>query len=202
MSRRASAQGAPLSAPITSHKGALSLSLSLSLSFSLSRSRSLYLHPSLALWLARSLSCSLAYVQLTTLLETWGQSSFHFHDSLYFTIITISTVGYGDYVSLCVCMPARCSALCVHYFYILAAANYALYPTTLAVSHHNFGEDVHELHDPGLPGDDHGPGEQAGGAAEHCLPVRQGLVPRQEGRAHHCLRRHHSCQPWGLFPGG
>ena len=34
---------------------------------------------------------------MDSLLETWGKTSFHFHDALYFTIITISTVGYGDY---------------------------------------------------------------------------------------------------------
>ena len=31
------------------------------------------------------------------LLDIWGAESFYFHDALYFTIITISTVGYGDY---------------------------------------------------------------------------------------------------------
>ena len=31
------------------------------------------------------------------LLETWGTSTFDFHDAVYFTIITLSTVGYGDY---------------------------------------------------------------------------------------------------------
>ena len=58
MSRRASAQGAPLSAPITSHKGALSLSLSLSVFLPLSLSVSL--SPSLARSLARSFSLLLS----------------------------------------------------------------------------------------------------------------------------------------------
>ena len=31
------------------------------------------------------------------LLDTWGADTFYFHDALYFTIITITTVGYGDY---------------------------------------------------------------------------------------------------------
>ena len=31
------------------------------------------------------------------LLDTWGAETFHFHDAVYFTIITITTVGYGDY---------------------------------------------------------------------------------------------------------
>ena len=34
---------------------------------------------------------------LDELLDIWGAESFYFHDALYFTIITISTVGYGDY---------------------------------------------------------------------------------------------------------
>jgi hypothetical protein len=30
------------------------------------------------------------------LLAIWNQDTFYYHDALYFTIITISTVGYGD----------------------------------------------------------------------------------------------------------
>eukprot|EP00960_Hanusia_phi_P027574 746899-Hanusia_phi.AAC.3 len=38
----------------------------------------------------------LSFRSLQDLLDIWGVTSFFFHDSVYFTIITVSTVGYGE----------------------------------------------------------------------------------------------------------
>ena len=52
------------------------------------------------------------------------------------------------------CVLTLCS-LC--FGHVLTAMRH---PSTVPVPNHNFGEDVHHDHDPGLPGHHHGPGQQ------------------------------------------